>query len=257
MDNPTSPTAPSADQNERATIGDNKPPVFSQEKLDEIKGRADAFMQVSNTWLEVDIETDHLAEQLNDQIAGLRKLHKEVDTLRKGEKKPYDDAAAAIQAAFNPLLKRLEAAGKALKPKVEKYLSEKQRKLDEQKRLEREEAERKAREAEEAAAKAAQSNDIDAQVEAEEAQKAAAAAQKAANKDARANIGSASGGGRTMSLRNRKVAQIKNPASLFLHYQNRPEVMDVLQRLANAEANAAGFEGKIPGCEIVTQKGAA
>lgn len=48
---------------------------------------------------------------------------------------------------------------------------------------------------------------------------------------------------------------IDNPVQVFMFFRDRPEVLDVLQRLANGYVRAAAFDGNpIPGTHIVTEE---
>jgi hypothetical protein len=53
-------------------------------------------------------------------------------------------------------------------------------------------------------------------------------------------------------------AEITDQLQLYLYYVDHPDVIAVLQRLANAEAPAAQREGrKIPGAQLVSKEIAA
>ena len=56
----------------------------------------------------------------------------------------------------------------------------------------------------------------------------------AAARTEKARAGSATGGGRTMALRTQAYAGIENFRAVFMHFEHRQEVKDVLQRLADA-----------------------
>ncbi|MBO9430579.1 hypothetical protein [Sulfitobacter sp. R18_1] len=239
--------------NERAVIGGNRPPAYDLEVLTAHKNTAHEFLKVTKQWLDMDlIKTPEHAEQVTDQIDGLRKLWNKIDKARKAEKKPHDDAAQEVQDAFNPLLTKVKTAGDKLKPKLAAYASE-QAKIEAKKKADAEEKARKAAEEAEAARKAAEeSNDIDAQVEAEEQAKAAAAAQKAAAKKTTTNVKSASGAGRTMSLRKIKEVEITNANVLFMAIREEPEVQEALAKAATRIVRASGYDkGKpLPGIKV-------
>jgi len=256
MIEPTLPDDPiDAGPNLNTGIGGNNPPEpmpYDEDVFDTLKKKTDDFLAVSNQWVKIEITTETLAEQIADQIAGLRKVHKSVEDARKSAKEPYIKKGKEVDAAFNALKGLIEASAKTLKPRLEAYIT-KRAAEDEAKR---QEAIAKAKQAEDDARRkafdAAQSERIEDQVDAEKAEKAAAKQAKAAAKPVSVAVKSASGGGRTISQRKRKVCEITNIRALFLHMQEAPEVRDVLQRLANAEANTAGFtlDDKIPGVKI-------
>lgn len=259
MNVPTSPTNMTAGA--PAPMGHNQPPAFDPNVLASRQVTAEEFLEVTKMWQSVEkIESETQAEQLNDQITGLRKLWKKVDADRKAAKKPHDDAGREVQTAFNPLLKKLAAAADALKSKLSEFAAEKQRREDEAREQAQQDAEAKQAEAARLVAEAAASGDISAQVDAEEAQKAAEKQAKAAAKRAVSGIKSASGGGRTMSVRTIREVEVTNVRLLFMHYQNHPDVAEVLRRIATADVRAKGFdpeETKIPGITITERKSVA
>lgn len=239
--------------NERAVIGDNSPPPYDLSEVAEFETNVEEFMRVSQQWLSLDkVETEEHASQMTDQISGLRGLYKKIDTARKAAKKPHDDAGKAVQSAFTPMLTKIQKAADALKPKLAVYASAKAE-AEAKIKAEAEEAARKEAEAAQAALEKAQaSNDIAATVDAEAQAKAAEEAQKAAAKPAKSNIKSASGGGRTMSIRKTKTVEITNINVLFMHYRDHPDVHATLSRLATADVRASGYdEGTaIPGIDV-------
>lgn len=250
-----SPTPPRPDDEPTAGIGHNNPPEplpYDETEHDELSKLTGAFLKVSDDWLTVKVSTPALAEQLTDQIGGLRKLWKRIDDQRVAAKKPHDDRAAAVQKAYKPLLDRVSTAAGQLKVILEAYA----RRLADEARAQREKEMAAARALEEEARlkaiDAQNSGSIEDSVAAAEAAKEAEKRSAAAARPVNTGIKSASGAGRTMAMRARKSVEITNIRHLFMHYQNRPEVAELLKRLATGEANAAGFpkDGKIPGTEI-------
>lgn len=252
MNKPVLPneTTPDPGPNPATGIGGNNPPPYDIEKLAELKATADEFLKGADIWRTTDVTSEALAQQLTDMIAGLRANAKAVDAARVAAKKPHDDAGKAVQAAFSPVLDRYKRALDVLLGKMTAYQVRKQAEERERQRIEKEKADALAAEARMKAMEAEQSGGIDAQLEAEAAQKAAEKAQKAASKETKVNVGSASGAGRTVSLRTRKVVTITNIRHLFMHFQENERVIEVLQAVATAEANSKDFAGTIPGCTI-------
>ncbi|MCV6826029.1 MULTISPECIES: hypothetical protein [Halocynthiibacter] len=246
-------------QAELAGLGHNNPPPFSQEKLAGFVERVTEFMKANKAWLDLkQIETDDHAEKATDMIAGLRGLYKEVDTARKAEKKPHDDAGKAVQAAYTPQLDKLKTAADKLKPLIASYIDKKAKAEEEKKRKEEAEAREKARLAEEAAKKAEEENDVGALVEAEAAKKAAEKEAKKASAPVKKSVGSATGAGRTISTRKSRHAVVENPLQVFMYYRDHPDVIDVLTRLATADVRAKDVdETKIPGISIAEKVSAA
>lgn len=259
MNAPTSPTPPSEAEPiaAEAGIGHNKPPAFDATVVTDLETTVSEFMSVTQQWLQLEkIENDHHAEQVNDQITGLRGLFKNVDDARKAAKKPHDDAGKVVQAAFSPILAKLKAAAEALKPKMAIYTQAKAAAEAEEKRKAEAEARAKAEEAAAAAKAAEEDGDIAAKVEAEEAQKAAEKQVKVAAKGPGTKVKSASGGGRTMSMRTEKTIKITNINVLFMELCDEPEVHETLARIATRMVRAKDYAERkpLPGIKIIETK---
>ena len=241
------------DTNDRATIGGNNPPPYDVERFASCSDNLDKFNEAAKVWLEIEaVDTEDRAEKLNDFLAGAKKLKARIEKCRKEDKKPHYDAGLAVDAAYKGLADTLSKVDAAIRPKLDAFMeAERQKALaakaeEERKAREaREEAERKAK------AAAAAENDIRAQQEAEDAAKEAEKAEKAAAKEVKIQVGSATGGARTASFRTTRSAEIVAITQVFLHYRDRPEVHDLLKRLADADIRAVDVdETKIPGINI-------
>lgn len=253
------PTQPSDDTEEKtAGMGHNNPPAFDPDVLAEHQKTVADFMAATKQWLDLEkISSQHQAEQLADQITGLRGLWKKVDEARTAAKKPHDKAGQEVQDAFNPILAKLKKAADSLKVKQGEYATANAERERLAKAKAADEAKRVQEAADERARLAAMDNDIDAQVEAEAAQRAAAAQAKAAAKAPETSIRSASGGGRTMSMRTIKDVEITNINVLFLRYRNHPDVAETLRRIATADVRAKGYDhdaNPVPGIAISERK---
>jgi len=244
--------------NERAVIGDNNPPAFDAEVVTGFTAKTEEFLKVTQQWLQLEkVVTEVQATQMTDQIDGLRGLDKKIDTARKDAKKPHDDAGKLVQAAFNPLLAKLKTAADALKPKLAEYAAEKARIEAGEKAKAEEEALEKAKQAEADRMAAEASGDIGALVDAEQQAKAAEEELKEASRKPTTNVKSASGAGRTMSLRTVKEVEVTNVRVLFMHYQDRPEVTELLKRLATADVRSKDYDPEaspIPGIKVTDRK---
>lgn len=237
-----------------AQMGHNRPPAYDPETHGELAKRTDAFMEVCNK-LRADgpLQSEEQAQFLTDHIAGMRGLKKRVEDTRKIEKKPHDDAGKEVLAAFAPLEERLDRAIKAMLLVSNDWLNKKAAEAEAERARKAAEAEAISKAAEEAAAAAAQSGSIDAEIAAENLAEKAAQAEKAANRETKVNVGSATGGGRTISQRTVRKAQINNINALFVRYRANPKLIECLQSLADAdvrakeitEANAAIFGVRI------------
>jgi hypothetical protein len=253
------PPPVSQDAEDPPPAGHNNPPPYDPVQLEEAAAKTAEFLDAGDAWLDLkEIASAEQAEKLTDFVGGARKVYKAVDELRKRAKAPHDAAAKAVQDAFTPLLDRLEAAVKKVKPLQTAWLL-KLEEIDRQRRAEAAaEARRKAEEAERLASQAQSRNDIAGEVRAAELQKEADKLQKLANRTDGPKAASATGGGRTMALRDQRSAEITNINLLFVHFREAPEVRDVLQRLANAEIRSSQWDGKdLPGTTTKTEKVAA
>jgi hypothetical protein len=196
------------------------------------------------------------ADAVSALIESLRIAAKDADAERVRENKPHDDAKAAVQAKYAPLIAdpknknpgKVWKAIDALKACLQPYLA----KLDAEKR----EAERIAREAADKAAKdaaeamrAAAANDLQAREQAEALIADAEAAQKAA-KAAAGDKAHASGGSRAMGLRSVWKAELKDAqiaAGFF--WKRDPSVFNAfLQKLADEDVRAG--KRSIPGFDV-------
>lgn len=209
--------------------------------------RVAAFMEACGKWADIKvIGSAEQSERLTDFVTGARQLWQKVEDQRKADKKPHDDRAAEVQAAFIGLLNKLKAAGDKLKPMQAVWLAREQARIDaendETKRL----ADEKAEAARQLGAQAAARNDVSGEVEAAAMLKEAGKEQKAAGRDVKAKAGSASGGGRAMSMRDVKTAVIHSQNSIYMHFREHPDVVDLMQRLANqAIRSGVEFDAKV------------
>jgi hypothetical protein len=196
------------------------------------------------------------ADAVSALIENLRIAAKDADAERVRENKPHDDAKAAVQAKYAPLIAdpknknpgKVWKAIDALKACLQPYLA----KLDAEKR----EAERVAREAADKAAKdaadamrAAAADDLQAREQAEALIADAEAAQKAA-KAAAGDKAHATGGSRAMGLRSVWKAELKDAqiaAGFF--WKRDPSVFNAfLQKLADEDVRAG--KRSIPGFDV-------
>lgn len=166
------------------------------------------------------------ADRASDLANRLAELQKQADAARAAEKKPHDEAAAAVQAKWKPLLGTADIYRRIKEAVITPFL--------------RAEA-AKQRAAEEAARKAA-----------EEAAKAGqpipeTQAQRAAPK-------AGSGGRRSVALRTVKVVTITDRAAVLAFFAENPLITEVLQKLAE-KVTAAG--ATVPGVTVTEEQRAA
>ncbi|MEM1363593.1 MAG: hypothetical protein AAGF94_18105 [Pseudomonadota bacterium] len=235
-----------------APIGHNLPPAFDPHIVAELKRRTDEFLKATQVWLDLpDITDETSAQQITDQIGGLRGLHKSVEDARKAAKKPHDDAGRAVQDAFTPMSTKLKSATEQLKAKLGTYVTRRAEEERQQKEAEAAEAERREEEAKAALAAAQQSNDVGGQVDAqaalEQAEKDAAIAAKGPS----TSVASMTGAGRTLAQRTVKQVTITNINVLFLHFRDDPRIAEVLRSFAAEAVRKKDYvDGSIPGIEV-------
>jgi hypothetical protein len=220
-------------------IGHNKPPpvVTMSLHID------DLFSLVSGSTASP-VTTDEQEAALAALLDDVRKTANDADELRKAEKKPHDDAAKAVQAAWKPLIDKCDKAAEALKAALTPYREARQRAKDE--------AARKAREEAEAAQKAAQealrqSDDLEERFAAEAELQRASKLTAMANKIDRSATG----------LRPHWEAEITDQSAALRHYYaTQPSTfIDLLQNLAAADAR--GTRAPVPGVKFIKRQRAA
>lgn len=204
-------------------------------------------------------QVDGIAEIIDQLQSGGKLLEAE----RVKEKKPHDDAIAAIQSKFNAYLAPLTNKGvkgsvplavEALRAAQRPFLLEQERKNEEARQKAREEAERLAREADEAA-RAASASDLEAREEAEDKEREAEAAAKAAKEADKARA-HAHGGGRAQGLRTQHKGDITdlNAAVRFYWQTNEAAFADFVQKLVDADVRAGRRGDSIPGVTIIEER---
>lgn len=246
-------------ENPRAVVGGNHPPPYDPDVFAACEKKTREFADAGGEWLDLpEIETEEQAQALADFISGARGVFKEVDEARKAQNRPHDEAIDATNKAFRGLTDAITKMVEKLKPKQAAYLQKKQDEArKEQERL-RAEAEAARKLAAEQAAAAAARNDVMAEAEAERLAKEAERLAKEAAREVKANIQSASGGGRTMSLREVRSAEITNWNQVYMHFREDPRVKAVLQACADEAYRAkGGSEITIPGTKMIVKKVAA
>ena len=219
-------------------LSNNPPPAAElfAEEIDSLKARAKSFGAI----------TEANAGEARDLIGLAKKLAKDIDEKRAEEKKPHLEAGRQIDGTYNPLV---DAAKKSVGP-VEKaltaYVVEQKRKAEEARR----EAERKAAEEAERARRL-QSDALLAEDAAAAAKAAENEAKLVAAEEKQAGNVKGSEGFRASGLRTVRKAKITNATMLVTFYMARPEVIELCERLANADIRAAkGAPVAIPGIEV-------
>jgi len=218
-------------------IGHNSPPPLEKMSLH----IEDLFSLVSSSLAGGEVSNDVQDAALDALLDEVRKAKKDAYALRAAEKKPHDDAAKAVQAAWKPLLDRCDKATDAIKAALTPYRTTKQRAKDEAARKAREEAEAKQRAAQEALR---QSDDLEARFEAEAQLKQAEKLAAQANKIDRSATG----------LRTYQVVEVTDRRELLKHVMLTDP--DALAEWL-AEYARKALPAQLPGVTIRIEKGAA
>lgn len=228
----------------------NAPPVEAMgmhidDLYDEAKGILDG----------AGVKSDADAEMVAKLLDMTRQAKKDADAQRAAEKKPHDDAAAAVQAAWKPLLAKCDLVADTCKKALAPFLAAKEA-------AQRAEAERVAREAEEArqaalaARQAAPVDDLAAREEAERLDALARDAEKVAGKAGKAKA-HAAGGTRAIGLRSYWTPELVDPVEALKHYKaTQPEALKAwLVDQARRDVNAG--TRSIPGFVVNEERRAA
>ncbi len=239
----------SAAMNPRVVVGNNNPPSPFEEAEKSIN---DLYEEAAQ-WMDGEpVTTEELAEGVSKLIALIRKARKQADEARKVENKPFDDGKAAVQARYNPLLKKADLAIDTCEKALLPYQLAKKKAQDEAAAKARAEADAKAQAAQEAMQASKGDNLAEraaAEALAEEAKRAEFAARQAAN--AKANT--KSGVGRAVGLVTRKVPVVKDYSAAARHLwadvSGRLELEATIDKIVRQHANPLS----IPGVEIVEE----
>lgn len=186
-----------------AGIGHNQPPS----PVDEITAKINDLYDEAKQWLDGEpVTTQEQANALNTLETRVREAAKEAETLRKELVKPHDEAKAAIQAQFNPLIgKTTTVTGKAVLAidAIRKALTPFLLILEREKAAEAERMRAEAERAKAAAAEAMQSRDVANLEEVEKAERLVQDAKDAEKEAMRAakEKAHAKGEGRATGLR--------------------------------------------------------
>lgn len=183
------------------------------------------------------LESANAAAEIVETIATVGKLG---EAQRKKEKQPHDDAAAAVQAKWVPILGPASELSTKLKRLIQKFKDDEearlrreaeQRRREEEQRIRDEEAKRIAAEAEQAGEELSES--AIAQMAEESAAEQIAATPEP---ETRVRVGTATGRGVTVAKR--KVGVITDPVAFFAAVKDDADIKEALQKKANALARA-------------------
>lgn len=216
---------------------------------------AERYAAVVDEWTAKGIADDLAAGKARDLQARLTQLHKQLDEQRRIEKEPHLSAAKAVDEKYRHALTVYDRCKKSIGTLLTGWLQREQKRLDAERAAAEAEARRLADEARRAAAEAEKSTL--AAIQAEQATKAAEDAALRAQRAAQAKpqAESAHGGTRRAALRTTYHAKVTSFGPAVKQYWGRSEIVEVLERLASADARAGKRE--IPGFEILERSTAA
>lgn len=236
----------------------NNPPPFDPDIYAAKVAKVEAFAEAGGQWLELgQITTEEQATYLADLIDGARKLAKEIEAWRVEAKRPHDEMGEAVQKAAEHPKDTIDRVIKKALDLLTPWQVQKKRAEEARAAAAREEARKRAEEAQRLAAAAMARYDIAGEVAAEQAAAEAKDMARAADRieATGGQVQSASGGGRTIALVKVRSARIEKPLPVFMFFRDHPDVVDVLQRLANAHVRAKAWDGKdIPGTHTITEE---
>ena len=225
------PTVAAAKEEKRHGMGGNNPPedevLLLQEQIDAAAAGVSAYAKIT------DDETQRKAQTLR---SWLLELSGTADKKREAEKKPHWDAAKAVDAKWQPLVKRAKELADKIRDAMGVYETAKLR--AEREAAAKAEAERRAHE--EAARKAALAN---------EPAPPPPAPPPAPAPTASAPIKGAAGRAATTKLV--KVVTVTDQDAVYAYMKTRPEVVELLGRLAQRAVDA-GHD--VPGVSIEEQR---
>ncbi len=244
------------DQETSPGIGHNEPPIYDLKAHKSLKDRAETLTDEIEAWNKREIEDAEDAEDLRDVLGKVVALKRDAETQRSADKKPHRDRGKEVDDAYHAIGNRLDRLSPPVKLKLDEWLEKLEAARLAKAKAERDEAEAKQREADLLAALAEKTGSIRAEEAAEEAAKESKAAEKAANRTekSRVNIRSASGGASAAGWRITKIATLTDINQAFMHYRKRPEVAEILTRLANADLRAKDGPSHVPGFIVRTNK---
>lgn len=201
------------------------------------------------------IDDQRKADKARNWQNMLLTANKKAEAMRVEEKRPHDEAAAAVQAKFRPLLDNSVRSAGALKRAYEQFM------VAEEKR-QREAAARKF-EAEKAAAEAERKRIADERAKLMQDDPIAALTSPepemppmpAAPEPVKVAAGG--GSGRRAGLRDTYEPEITDWALTLAHYAGHPDVRAAVEKLVKAETRLHKAATKIPGVTIKQGRAAA
>ena len=236
-----------------ATIGHNSgdtPDIYQP-----YRDRTNDLVEAANEWLKTvkEITDEPTTKAADDFLGQIKDELAAMDADRKKINKPHDDAIAANNSQFRPLVALLTKSKELLSPLKTAWLQREKARLAAERAAKEAAALKAMQEAEEAARRAASS--VEAAVRADEAQERAQAllddAQKASTAKAQVRgdyMARASG------LRTYWSAKVEDYDAAVQHYKGHVKVKELIQQLADASAREFKEAMNVPGCKAVSEE---
>lgn len=227
--------------------GSNRPPAASP--FEEVERDITDLYDEARLWLDgKPIASQDQADGLSNLLNMIRAARKKADELRVTEKKPHDDAAAAVQARFKPLLSSADLAADACKKALAPWLAKVEEEQQAAAAAARAEAEHTAMLAQEAF----QSTDVTNLADRARAEQLSSVAKRAERQARRAEKVTPQAGniGRTVALRTTYQGAIVNETEVAAHYwrTDRVSMLNHIQTLVDQDVRAGVRQ--IPGVRI-------
>lgn len=244
------------DANPRAVVGNNNPPA---DPFTAISTHVDDLLIEARNWADgAAIESQDQADVVARLIDDFRAAQTAADAARKEEARPHDEAKAAVQAKYAPMLAETKAltgsiprALEALKATLTPWLRAQEAARLEAQRRAQADAAAKAAEATEAL-RAADPANLEAREEAEAQVSAAKDAQLEADRIGR-DRSHAKGDGRAIGLRRHYVAVLSDRKAALQHYMvDRPDAL-VAWLQQQADGDVRNGKRQVPGFDVIEQ----
>lgn len=244
-------------------IGDNKPPA--DDSLQAFRDRLVDLRTAGDAWLKAGkVDSQEEADRLEAFRKQCRAAINDAEKQRKAEKKPHDDAAAAVQKKWLPVTDSFNRIIDAVTPILTAFAKAEQEKIAAERKRLADEAEAKRREAERAAERAMETGTLSAQDAAADAARDLEAAEEAAKQAASAKVaigGETTVGGikRSASLRSFEKIEVAAPidalTALAASGQSLDGVKDAIAALFRAARKAHPEQfAACPGIVITTEE---
>lgn len=240
------------DDIEEAGIGHNRPPPHDAEALAKLEAEVRLNAQRAAKWLDAGaVSEEWQAGEVNDLLQGVKRTIREIETKRKADKEPHLEAGRQVDAAYRKVTDPLSKLADRLAAILTEYMKAKRAEEERQRQEELRRAEEERRRIEEEARAAAARNDVfgeeQAAARAREIERTVKQVAKARSTGA---VESASGGGRTASLRTYHEVEVVNIKTAFVHLVGayEAEFLHVIERAALKEYRETGQP--VPGTKI-------